>query len=174
MARAGWSQAPDEEAAEMSLRAMERLEAAGLRQYEISNVARPGREARHNLKYWTDGNWLAFGCGAHATYNGVRWKNVAGTEEYISRVTTGVSPESERRELTRDECLEEALFMGLRLRGGIDAEAAGRRYGVDVFQKYGEALRPFIDAGWLVREAGRLRLTRDGMLMANEVMAVFV
>jgi coproporphyrinogen III oxidase-like Fe-S oxidoreductase len=45
---------------------------------------------------------------------------------------------------------------------------------VDVFQKYGAALRPFIDAGWLVREADRLRLTRDGMLMANEVMAVFV
>jgi oxygen-independent coproporphyrinogen-3 oxidase len=174
MARGGWSLAPDDDAAEMYLRAMERLEAAGLRQYEISNVARPGRESRHNLKYWTDGDWLAFGCGAHGTLDGVRWKNVAGTEEYISRVMNGVSPESERRVLTRDERLEEALFTGLRLNDGIDAEAAGRRYGVDVFQKYGAALRPFVDAGWLVRDGGRLRLTRDGMLTANEVMAVFV
>jgi oxygen-independent coproporphyrinogen-3 oxidase len=174
MARGGWSLAPDEDAAEMYLRAMERLEAAGLRQYEISNVARPGRESRHNLKYWTDGDWLAFGCGAHGTLDGVRWKNVAGTGEYISRVMSGVSTESERRVLTRDERLEEALFTGLRLSEGIDAGAAGRRYGVDVFQKYGEALRPFVEAGWLVRAGGRLRLTRDGMLMANEVMAVFV
>ena len=174
MARAGWSLAPDEDAADMYLRAMARLEAAGLVQYEISNVARPGRQSRHNLKYWTDGEWLAFGCGAHGTREGVRWKNVAGTEEYISRVTNGVSPESERRVLTRDERLEETLFTGLRLTDGVDAEAAGRRAGVDVFERYGTALRPFVDAGWLVRDDGRLRLTRDGMLMANEVMAVFV
>jgi len=64
--------------------------------------------------------------------------------------------------------------MGLRLNAGLDADAAGRRYGIDVFQKYGDALRPFVEAGWLVREGGRVRLTRDGMLMANEVMAVFV
>jgi len=174
MARGGWSLAPDDDAAEMYLRAMERLGAAGLEQYEISNVARPGRRSRHNLKYWTDGEWLAFGCGAHATEDGTRSKNVAGTEEYISRVTNGVSPVSERRTLTREERLEEALFTGLRLMEGIDAGAAGRRYGIDVFAKYGEALWPFVDAGWLVREDGRLRLTRDGMLMANEVMAIFV
>ena len=174
MARGGWSLAPDDDAAEMYLRAMERLEGAGLEQYEISNVARPGRRSRHNLKYWTDGEWLAFGCGAHATYGGVRWKNVAGTEDYINRVTNRVSPIGERRVLTRGERLEETLFTGLRLTEGIDVEAAGRDYGIDVFEKYGDALQPFIDARWLVREGGRLRLTRDGMLMANEVMAVFV
>jgi oxygen-independent coproporphyrinogen-3 oxidase len=76
--------------------------------------------------------------------------------------------------LTAEERLEEALFTGLRLNAGVDAEAAGRRYGVDVFARYGPALQPFVDAAWLVREGGRLRLTREGMLMANEVMAVFV
>ena len=75
MARARWSQAPDDDAAAMYVEAMERLEAAGLEQYEISNVARPGRRSRHNLKYWTDGEWLGFGCGAHSTRDGVRWKN---------------------------------------------------------------------------------------------------
>ena len=69
--------APDDDAAEMYLRAMERLDAAGYVQYEISNVARPGRESRHNLKYWTDGEWLGFGCGAHSTRDGVRWKNLS-------------------------------------------------------------------------------------------------
>jgi oxygen-independent coproporphyrinogen-3 oxidase len=80
----------------------------------------------------------------------------------------------ERRVLTNDERFEEALFTGLRLTEGIDATAISSRYGVDVFARYGPALQPFIDAAWLVREGGRLRLTREGMLMANEVMAVFV
>ncbi|HEY2434118.1 MAG TPA: radical SAM family heme chaperone HemW [Vicinamibacterales bacterium] len=174
MARGGWSLAPDDDAAEMYLRAMERLEAAGLVQYEISNVARPRRQSRHNLKYWTDGEWLAFGCGAHATIGGVRSRNVAGTGDYIDRITNGVSPVSERRVMTPSERLEDALFMGLRLNEGIDVAAVGRRYGVDVFARFGQALRPFMDAGWLLREGDGLRLTRDGMLMANEVMAVFV
>ena len=77
MARSGWSLAPDDDAAEMYLWSLERLDRAGYGQYEISNVARPGRESRHNLKYWTDGEWAAFGCGAHATIGGVRSRNVA-------------------------------------------------------------------------------------------------
>ncbi|HET7697662.1 MAG TPA: radical SAM family heme chaperone HemW [Vicinamibacterales bacterium] len=174
MARAGWSQAPDDDAAEMYLRAMDALESAGLRQYEISNVARAGRESRHNVKYWRDGEWLAFGCGAHGTRAGVRWKNVPGTEEYIARVTAGADPVAERRILSADERLEEALFMGLRLVDGIDLDAFAARYGTDVWARYGGALQPFVEAGWVVRDGRVLRLTRAGMLMANEVLAVFV
>jgi len=174
MARGGWSLAPDEDAAEMYLRAMERLEAAGLHQYEISNVARPGRESRHNVKYWTDGEWLAFGCGAHATVHGVRWKNVSATADYIDRVMSGNDPVAERRALTDDDRAAEALFTGLRLSKGVDLERFAARYGVDVWARYGDELRPFVDARWLVHEGPILRLTREGMLMANEVMAVFV
>jgi len=89
MARAGWSQAPDDDAADMYVWSLERLEAAGYRHYEISNVARPGAESRHNLKYWQDGEWLGFGCGAHSTRAGVRWKNASATEDYIARVRGG-------------------------------------------------------------------------------------
>jgi oxygen-independent coproporphyrinogen-3 oxidase len=174
MARGGWSLAPDDDAADMYLRAMERLERAGLKQYEISNVARPGRASRHNLKYWTDGEWLAFGCGAHSTHGGVRWKNVSATEDYVDRVTSGRDIVTERRILSSSDRLEEALFTGLRLTRGVDIEAVGARYEIDIWAAYGAALLPFLDAGWLIRDGGRLRLTREGMLMANEVMAVFV
>ena len=174
MARGGWSLAPDDDAAEMYLRAMEKLETAGLVQYEISNVARPGRESRHNLKYWSDGEWLGFGCGAHQTLAGVRRKNVSGTADYIERVSSGGDPVAERRVLSEDDRVAEALFTGLRLSAGIGLEGFAARYGVDVWARYGDELRPFVDAGWLVREGPMLRLTRDGMLMANEVMAVFV
>jgi oxygen-independent coproporphyrinogen-3 oxidase len=183
MARAGWSLAPDDDAADMYLTAMERLERAGLAQYEISNVARPGCESRHNLKYWTDGEWVGFGCGAHSTLGlpagpsaemAVRWKTVANTTDYIDRVTSGTDLVTESRRLSSLERLEEALFTGLRLTKGIDLAAISSRYDVDVWARYGEALRPFLESGRLVREGACLRLTREGMLTANDVMAVFV
>jgi oxygen-independent coproporphyrinogen III oxidase len=121
-----------------------------------------------------DGEWLAFGCGAHSTRGGVRWKNISGTQDYIQRVTSGVDPVTERRSLSATGRLEEALFTGLRLSTGLDIEAVGARYGTDVWAQYGTALEPFLQARWLVRDGPRLRLTREGMLMANEVMAVFV
>jgi oxygen-independent coproporphyrinogen-3 oxidase len=153
---------------------MDLLDRAGYVQYEISNVARPGRESRHNLKYWTDGEWLGFGCGAHSTQAGVRWRNVSSTEEYVQRLMSEGDPAVDRRVLDRETQLEEALFTGLRLCTGVDLSAMGRRYNCDVWSRYGHELQPFVDEGWLVEEGPRLRLTRPGMLMANEVMAVFV
>jgi putative oxygen-independent coproporphyrinogen III oxidase len=174
MARGGWSQAPDDDAAEMYLSAMETLERAGYGQYEISNVARPGFESQHNLKYWRDGSWLGFGCGAHSTDAGVRWRNVSGTIDYVDRIAARVSPVAERRVLTPDERIEDALFMGLRLSEGVDLEAFRAQYGVDVRSRFGEALRPFLEARVLRESGGRLALTRDGMLVSNEVMAALV
>jgi len=99
---------------------------------------------------------------------------VSSTEDYIQRVHAGAGVEAERQVRTSDQCLEEALFTGLRLTDGIDLDATGRRYGVDAWARYGEALAPHIDAGRAVRDGGRLRLTRDGMLVANDVMVAFV
>jgi oxygen-independent coproporphyrinogen-3 oxidase len=174
MARSGWSQAPDEDAAVMYLWSLDRLERAGLRQYEISNVARDGRASRHNLKYWTDGEWLGFGCGAHSTRGGTRWKNVPATEQYVSRIAEGAPVDADRRVMTAAERMEDALFTGLRLTAGVDVDAVGARHGFDPWRRYGEGLKPFLDGGLAVREGSRLRLTREGMLVANEVMAVFV
>jgi oxygen-independent coproporphyrinogen-3 oxidase len=73
MARSGWSVAPDDDAAEMYLDGLGRLDRAGYEQYEISNVAKPAsRRARHNLKYWQEGQWIGFGCGAHSVADAER------------------------------------------------------------------------------------------------------
>jgi oxygen-independent coproporphyrinogen-3 oxidase len=174
MARGRWSVAPDEDAAAMYLEAMARLDAAGYEQYEISNVARPGRESRHNLKYWTDQDWLGFGCGAHSTRNGVRWKNVSSTEDYIARVIGGAPLVTDERRLSHEERLEEALFTELRLAAGIDVNRIRRRYGVDVWARFGSELQLFQEEGLLVYDGARVRLTRRGMLLANEIMTVFI
>jgi oxygen-independent coproporphyrinogen-3 oxidase len=174
MARSKWSLAPDDDAAEMYLAAMSRLDAAGYVQYEISNVSRPGAESRHNLKYWSDGEWLGFGCGAHTTRRGVREKNIAATEDYVSAVTAGGPMATERRVLSVQERFEDAVFTGLRLTDGVRVEAVRSRYGIDVWERYGEELRPFVEQGLLIYDGGALRLTRAGMLLANEVMTVFI
>ena len=174
MARGGWSLAPDDDAAAMYLDALARADAAGYEQYEIANIARPGKRCRHNLKYWRDGAWLGFGCGAHSTRSGARWRNVSETERYVDAVRSGVATVAERRELTRDEQLGDALFTGLRLSEGLDVDGLAERYGVDVMERYGSELSPFLEAGLLAQGAGRLRLTRAGMLLANEVMRIFV
>ena len=80
----------------------------------------------------------------------------------------------DRRRLSNDERLGDALFTGLRLNRGIDLDILSRRYAIDVWERFGARLAPFCEAGILLREDGRLRLTRPGMLLANEVMAVFV
>ena len=174
MARSRWSVAPDDDAAEMYLQAMARLDAAGYTQYEISNVSRPGRQSRHNLKYWTDQEWLGFGCGAHSTRKGAREKNIASISEYNAAVKAGRSLVAERRTLCNQDRFEEAVFTGLRLTQGIRLGEVESRYGIDVWARYGGELQPFVDQRLLIYDDGALRLTREGMLLANEVMAVFI
>ncbi len=171
--RHGWRQEPDE-AADMYESAMSLLDEAGYQQYEISNVCKPGRHSRHNLKYWMDGEWWGFGPGAHSTWRGSRWRNVSSTEDYIQRTEAGEEVAVDRRTLTTDQQLGDALFTGLRLNEGIDLDALSKRYAIDVWHRFGGRLTPFCDAGLLLKQEGRLRLTRQGMLLANEVMSVFV
>jgi oxygen-independent coproporphyrinogen-3 oxidase len=174
MARAHWSQAPDEDAATMYLTAMNRLDAIGYRQYEISNVARSGRQSRHNLKYWQDGEWMGFGCGAHSTRQAVRWRNVPSTEEYVQRLNAGESPAVDHRWRTTEDRLGDALFTGLRLTEGVNLDAIRSTYGVEVWDRYGSQLEPFLQMSILRRDGSRISLTREGMLLAHEVMSIFV
>lgn len=174
MARERWSLAPDDDAADMYLAAMARLDDAGYEQYEISNVARGGRVARHNLKYWDDGEWLGFGCGAHSTRDGRRWKNRSATVEYVDAVGANLPLAVDERVMSAQERAEEAAFTGLRLTAGVDLDAVHRRYGIDLWSERRSALTPFVEAGILTYDVGRLWLSRRGMLLANEVMAVLL
>jgi oxygen-independent coproporphyrinogen-3 oxidase len=173
-AEGAWRQAADDEAADMYLAALDRLDGAGFEQYEISNVARPGRASRHNVKYWQGGDWRGFGCGAHSTVAGVRWVNVPGTGDYADRVSRGCPASLSEARLSPDERVQEALFTGLRLSAGVDVGAFQARHGIEPWSRYGEALEPYVADGLMWRRAGRFGLTRRGMLVANEILATFV
>jgi oxygen-independent coproporphyrinogen-3 oxidase len=174
MAREPWSQAPDDEAADMYLAGLDRLDGAGFEQYEISNVARPGSASRHNLKYWQSGQWWGFGCGAHSTVAARRWHNVSGIEDYVDRIGASAAVMTDHRPLSDDDRRSEALFTGLRLSAGIDRGDFASRFGMDPWVSYRAELDPFVQAGLVWERDGRVGLSRQGMLVANEILVTFV
>lgn len=134
----------------------DRLTAAGLANYEVSNWARPGHECRHNRLYWDQHDYLGFGCAAHSHLDGRRWWNVRTPERYIAAVRAGRSPEASGETLDADTRRIEGLQLSLRTATGVPADALS------------DDDRELLDG--LVEQRGqRVVLTRRGRLMANEV-----
>ena len=174
MARAPWLQVPDDDAADMYLAGLERFDQAGFEQYEISNVAQRGFRSRHNLKYWQGGDWRGFGCGAHSTVDAWRWHNIAGTTEYIDRLARNAEVNAGMTERSSRDRYEEMLFTGLRLTDGVDGTDVERRFGVDPWSEFGEAIDGYVESSLAWKQGSRVGLTRRGMLVANEILTTFV
>nr|WP_326166209.1 radical SAM family heme chaperone HemW [uncultured Oscillibacter sp.] len=157
---------PDDGAqADMYLETVAFLEARGYRQYEISNFARPGRESRHNLKYWTLGEYAGFGPGAHSDFRGVRYAWARDLGAFLR----GDQILSEVQRVSPREREAEWLMLSLRLVRGLDpAEHAERSR--RPFARYLPFLRRCEAAGYAVREAGRWRLTPQGFLVSNQII----
>lgn len=154
----------DERIAEFYEEAVERLRAAGLPRYEISNFARPGSESRHNLKYWRLEPYAGFGVDAHSLEEGVRRQNVDDVKEYVERWRRGESPCSEA---VPANAAEERFFVGLRLAEGI-------RPLPEEWRRFDAPIRRFLEDGLLEAADGMLRLTGRGVLLSNEVFQEFV
>ena len=178
--------APDPDLqADMYELAQDRLASAGYAQYEISNWSLPGYACRHNLTYWHNGNWLGFGAGAHSSFGGNRFSDVRSPRGYIERVKRAAHPGSLRLpgildampQVDWQEPVDEAMAMsdtailGLRLLEGISLSAFQQRHGHDLLALYGEAIRECCQAGLLVQDGDGLRLSKHGLLLANEVFS---
>ena len=101
------------------------LTAAGLEHYEVSNYARPGHPCRYNLNTWAQGDYLAFGLGAHGHRAGIRRRNVRRFEAYLEIVEAGRRPEAGTEEVTGWSAELERVFLGVRLRHGVHAPEVG-------------------------------------------------
>jgi oxygen-independent coproporphyrinogen-3 oxidase len=172
--------ADDDETADRWLETDERLEAAGRRRYETSNWARPGFESRHNLKYWTQVPVLGFGVAAHSYDGRRRWANTGMLAEYVRRTRAGQSPrvaseENEEGLLGREEGEREreALMLRLRLADGASSSSFS---GILASLPAASAsrLRDAFAAGLLEEDSSRVRLTRKGVLLSNEVFSALV
>jgi oxygen-independent coproporphyrinogen-3 oxidase len=167
--------ATEDEAADMYETTRTVLTRAGFRHYELSNFAFPGRECRHNLKYWTDLQFVGFGPSAWSYLGGRRFREAADLEGYLDGVRRGVPPRREDMEGESRERIEEALFAGLRLVDGVDLAKLGRNYGVeDPLGDRRQAVRDLEEAGFVSLEGDRLRLTRRSYSIANEIFQVFI
>jgi len=187
---------PDDDlTADLYLAACERLEKGGVRQYEISNFARPVthgigvRDSRHNLKYWMRQPYIGFGVDAHSMLiatpelkargiEAVRFATPDSLEEY-SLAGNHLQARLQQLRAARtlidaQAALEESFFLGLRLNRGISFHQLQERFGQDALESYGFVIAELLELGLLGSVADHLRLTPRGRLLSNEVFERFL
>jgi oxygen-independent coproporphyrinogen-3 oxidase len=150
------------------------LEANGLRQYEISNFARGESQSRHNLKYWRRQPYVGFGLDAHsmvdtADGSALRFSTTAVLAEYLRGDQV-----QDVRQVSSREALEEAWFLGLRLRAGVAWRALAAEFGGDRVENFVPLVRELCQLGLLTDQEGVVCLTQRGLLFSNDVFARFL
>lgn len=164
----------DEVALEMYNLGHTLLEAHGYRQYEISNYARPGRESLHNQAYWLTDDYYGLGLAAHSFLRPCRFFNPSVLKDYIGPLEAGQLPPKEQEVLTKQQAMEETIFMGLRMNDGVDLEAFYQRYQEDARQVFAKAIAKCQQNDWLEIVQAHLRLTAQGRVLGNLVFVEFV
>lgn len=143
------------------------LEEAGYTHYEISNFARPGYESKHNINYWRNGEYLGLGSAAASYQQGVRRSNTPAVLEYIRRMQTQQSPVDFSEELTGKAKEGETIMLGLRLLGGVRLSARQQ-------QLFSAEIADLLRLGLVEQKADLLKLTFEGMFLANQAFMAFV
>lgn len=167
---------PDEEAiADFYRTACERLQSAGIAQYEISNFAREGFESQHNLKYWTRQPYFGFGVDAHSMLDSatedldaVRFAPADSLEKYMSGSAL------QRTAVSRQAAFEESCFLGLRLTRGIRLQKLAAKFGEDTVKRARAAIAELIKGGLMERRWEFVCLTSRGRLLSNDVFEKFI
>ena len=163
----------EEEEAAMYETIIEMLTAAGYVQYEISNFAKPGYESRHNMKYWLNHSYYGVGAGAHGYVNGVRHENVKGVKDYIAAAQRGL-PVQASAAVDDDEAMEDFMMVGLRLLRGVSDRDFRAQFDRSMEDVFGKEIARLVSEGLLERTPDGCRLTRQGLLLGNEVFARFI
>ncbi len=172
--RAAYDFPGDDEQAAMYYAALDAFAAAGFGHYETSNFARPGRECRHNLKYWRDEEYLGFGPSAASHWRGGRYRNPPELDDYCAAAATGRWPLMNAEPSDPYREMRTAAVLGLRLTEGINAAAFEERFGVNPNTYYKKELAEFADAGLVTVDVDSVQLTRSGLFLADEVFAALI
>lgn len=160
----------EEEEREMYYATDRILREAGMQRYEISNYAYPGKESIHNSRYWKRQEYVGFGLGASSQIGRHRYKNTDVLQDYLE----GDYEKQDVLELTRDEEIEETMYLGLRMMQGVSLEKFREKFGVDMDEIYGEQIQKMQRQELLCIEKGYLKLTSLGIDVSNMVLAEFL
>ncbi|MDD6400875.1 MAG: radical SAM family heme chaperone HemW [Lachnospiraceae bacterium] len=168
------------------------LSANGYDRYEFSNYAKPGYECKHNMVYWTGGEYIGFGLGASSYFQGKRFNNTRDIAGYISLMeetgdlfVANDNLEKLYNDITNklrenithiyiDSRMEEFMFLGLRMTCGISRYDFEERFNKDVFEVYGPVLNKYIDEGFIAMYEDRIYLTDKGIDVSNVILADFL
>lgn len=160
----------EEEERKMYEMTEQQLAKHGYHRYEISNYAKPGYECFHNMVYWTRKNYLGLGIGAASFINGERFHNTEDLQTYLC----GKFEKEDRMVLVQQDCMEEFMFLGLRLIKGVSKREFQLQFGVPIEAIYGEVITKMEKQGLLKRKEGRICLTHRGIDVSNYVMSEFL
>ncbi len=149
--------------------AMERLDSEGYRHYEISNFAQPGAECRHNLNYWSDGEYLGVGTSAWSYLGGRRQKNTSSLKNYFTRLREGRTPLTFQEELAPHQKLTEDIMLRLRTEEGVKTSYLLAQYKREEVESKLKCLEFLSKEGFIIKEEERFYLSQKGMLVANQI-----
>ena len=168
--RASEAYPPDDNMVEFFEALFKTLTEAGFEHYEVSNFALPGFACEHNMVYWRNIPYLAFGVGAHRYVGGVRSANFKSLARYM-REYMGDELREEINDATR---IKEAIMLGLRMRRGIDIGSFEREYGVDLAKDFERQIAKLKSGGFIEFDGQRLRISDAGVLMSNAILSEFM
>lgn len=149
---------------------LQTLSDAGFEHYEVSNFARPGYACRHNLTYWENAEYLAFGVGAHRYVDGIRSSNWRSLSRYL-REPLSVEVEEEIDQTTR---LKEGIMLGLRMVEGINLLHFEQKYQVNLMDYRTESIKRMLEGGLLELKNGNLAISEDALAVSNSIIAEFM
>ncbi|MCZ2259374.1 radical SAM family heme chaperone HemW [Sporosarcina sp. G11-34] len=160
--------------AEMFQMLMDHMEKEGRNRYEISNFAFPGHESIHNLIYWENDTYAGIGAGAHGYLSGTRYSNIGPITRYMEKVEQGERPLQQSHIVTAIEAMEEEMFLGLRVAGGVSASIFQEKFGRSLDEVYGKTFETLIGNGLVEKSGDKFKLTKIGVFRGNEVFQQFL
>lgn len=153
---------------------MEEMDKHGFNQYEISNFSKPGFESKHNLTYWNNESYYGFGAGAHSYLEGKRRSNTGPLKRYMDQVSSGILPVVEEHQTTKEEQMEEEMFLGLRKTMGVSVTHFIDKFNVNPLVLFHKEIGELTDKQWLEVGKDHIFLTKKGRLLGNEVFQAFL
>ena len=168
------------------------LRTNGFERYEFSNYCQPGFECRHNIVYWTGGEYIGFGLGAASLFKGERFSNLRELESYLELMEEAEKLMTPEQDMTRlydavtdrlrrdtvamyvDRRMEEFMFLGLRMIRGVSRTEFKERFNRDMFDVYGMVINRYVSDGFLKLEDDRVAMTDAGIDVSNIILADFI
>lgn len=159
--------------AEMFEYIISEMERNGFEHYEISNFTKPGFESRHNLMYWDNVEYYGVGAGASGYLDGIRYRNRGPIQHYLKGVSEGNARLSEEV-LSKNEMMEEELFLGLRKKEGVSIGKFEQKFGTSFEKHYGQIVQELQSDGLLKENNGFIQMTKKGLFLGDTVAEKFI